>query len=62
MVDLNDHQFKVAFSVDRIENGKKSPINDPDFVEWGASIGDTIVNVHKCTDEDYSEFHEIVDG
>ena len=41
LVDLNEKQFKVAFSVQNIDGSLKGkPINDPDFVEWYAYIGE----------------------
>ena len=69
LVDLNAHQFKVAFSVQRIEGDITIPIDDPNFVEWVAYFETiekehttySMVNVHKCTEYDYSEFHEIVE-
>ena len=70
LVDLNAHQFKVAFSVQHPESSHKlSPRDDPNFVEWHAffehhekeTVEFQIVNVHKCTEEDYSEFHKIVE-
>ena len=44
-----------------------TPLDDPDFVEWYAifELFDkevstySTVDVHKCTEEDYSEFNEI---
>ena len=68
MVDLREKQFKVAFSVQK-HDYNDNPSDDPDFVEWVAYYGELngdgrflhLVNLHKCTEEDYSEFHQIVD-
>ena len=39
LIDLNEHQFKVAFTVNKISaNDEHSPANDPDFVEWNAEF------------------------
>ena len=71
LIDLNQHQFKVAFTVDTISaNDDYIPANDPDFVEWNAEFNDfdnrnvnkITLSIHKCTDEDFSEFHEILAG
>ena len=51
-----------------MEQGNYENGNDPDFVEWMAFFYDTekegnkytVINTHKCTEEDYSEFHDIV--
>ena len=70
LVDLDQKQFKVAFSVQKLDGDNKNPINDPDFVEWYAFFAEdekekrhyTLVMTHKCTEEDYSEFHDILDS
>ena len=37
VVDLNEYQFKIAFTVQRIsEQGTFSSADDPNFVEWFA--------------------------
>ena len=33
-VNLNEYDFKVAFSVENINDDIETPIDDPDFVEW----------------------------
>ena len=66
--DLNIHDFKVAFTVEKIEQeGIFRPISDPDFVEWIAYFYDmergyTLVHVHNCTAQDYDEFHDLGEG
>ena len=66
LYDMNKYFFKVAFSVESIKDeGQFVPANDPDYVEWKASIidsdeADTIIGVHKCNSEDFAEFHEMV--
>ena len=67
IIDLNQHSFKVAFAVEKImDEGNKTFADDPNFVEWYASIDiaylpATTINLHKCTKEDFADFHEIVD-
>ena len=36
LVDLNQKQFKVAFTVQKLDGDNATPINDPDIVEWYA--------------------------
>ena len=38
MINLNDHNFKVAFSVEAIKGHDISPANDPNYVEWVANV------------------------
>jgi len=65
-IDLNEYQFKVAFAIENIlEEGKYGPADDPNFVEWYAALDnlklrDTPISLHKCTAEDFADFHEIV--
>jgi hypothetical protein len=68
IIDLNQHSFKVAFAVEKIilDGGNQTFADDPNFVEWYASIDidsvpATTINLHKCTKEDFADFHEIVD-
>jgi hypothetical protein len=59
LVDLNDHSFKVAFSVQSLHgNYNKTTIDDSDFVEWlahwdilqdGNLTSVVPIGVHKCT-------------
>lgn len=67
LVDLAEFNFKVAFTVEKIESqGHHVSALDPDYVEWAAYFFDTKtenpynkVDVHKCTEEDFSEFYPI---
>ena len=70
LTDLNTHQFKVAFTVQRIDDfDNQIPANEPNFVEWYAEFYDTeqivdaytLINVHECSNKDFEEFHDILD-
>jgi hypothetical protein len=60
----------VAFSVEKIDDdtGEHTAIDDPNFVEWTAYFFDsekkeqkyTMIDLHKCDEDDFSDFHEIV--
>ena len=64
-IDLNKHNFFVAFSVDRIVQGGIDfvNVNDPDLTEWsifmeekdlsGKTHMQTPVRSHKCAQEEY---------
>ena len=67
LVDLNKHDFKIAFSVQKIEKTELKPIDDRNFVEWqvffqeqkqGISTYENI-NIHKCSEEDFDQFYDI---
>jgi len=69
LVDLDKFGFKMAFAVERIiEEGTYLEVHDPNFVEFVAFIYDSerkgnkyeYLTLHKCDEEDYAEFHEIV--
>ena len=69
MVNLTQHNFNVAFAVQKIEGDDFEPIGDPDYVQWLAYFytetkhekNYTLVNVHKCTEEDFEYFHEVTE-
>ena len=69
IVNLRDYNFKIAFAVQKNEQEDKSPIDDPNYVEWSVywdywdEIGGhryETLNFHKCTEEDYSQFNPII--
>ena len=68
LIDISEYQFKVALAVEHIwgDEGRDNA-DDPDFVEWDAHFYDTqqkkytMINMHKCTEQDFAEFHPIVD-
>ena len=64
-LDLNEIGFKIAWSVEgNLDNKNK---NDSRYVKWlvrfyGKEDGvkvETVLPVHKCTEEDYEQFSEI---
>ena len=65
-MNLNDRNFRIAFSFESTEGGNKMK-NDPSYVRWIFKIAgfkdkeryERLLPSHKCTDADYDEFYPI---
>jgi hypothetical protein len=62
---LSDHDFKLAFDVKNVDT--EESIFDPEYLEWYAYFtGRTedskrlreLIQINKCTAEDWEDFHE----
>ena len=65
-MNLNDRNFRIAFSFESTEDGNKMK-NDPRYVRWIFKIAgfkdneryERLLPSRKCTDADYDEFYPI---